>query len=651
MPNRLALERSTYLLQHADNPVDWFPWGDEALELARRRQAPILLSIGYSACHWCHVMERESFSDEQIAGFMNANFVCIKVDREERPDLDAIYMEACRALTGRGGWPLNVFLTPAQVPFYAGSYFPPEPRHGLPSWRSVLEAVVTAWQTRRFQVDLGAERVLHELTAAARPAAAPGEIGSAMLDQARRRLIEGFDRKHGGFGDAPKFPAAAAIDFLLAQGERDVPARTLMSMACGGIYDQLGGGFARYTVDAAWSVPHFEKMLCDNAMLARSYLHGWQVTGEEQFRRVCTETLDWALRDMRGQEGGFCSALGADTGGEGTFYVWTLEELREALGELAPVAIAFFNVTAEGNFGGANVLVRRVGAPEPAELEQIRRRLLAVRGRRPRPTRDEKRLAGWNGLMISALAQAGAALGRPDYLDAARGCGAFLMRELCDADGHLLRSYPHGTTRLTGFLEDYALTVEALVDLYEATFEPAWLKAARGLAHEMITRFADLRDGGFFDTTAEHGPLIVRRKSFHDLPIPSGNASAALGLLRLAALTGERLYEERASRALGLIAGLAANDPLAHAYGLQALAFQLAPVKEVALVGEDLDELVSVVRCAFRPYVVVAGGVAPEVPLLAERVAIEGKPTAYVCEHFACRAPVTTPQELAALLA
>jgi uncharacterized protein YyaL (SSP411 family) len=492
--------------------------------------------------------------------------------------------------------------------------------------------------------------VLQKITASARPAAAPGETGSAALDQARRRLIEGFDRKHGGFGGAPKFPAAAAIDFLLAQGERDIPARTLMSMACGGIYDQLGGGFARYTVDAAWSVPHFERMLCDNAMLARSYLHGWQVTGEEQFRRVCTETLDWALRDMRGPEGGFCSALGADAGGEGAFYVWTLGELREALGELAPVAIAFFNASAAGNFGGANVLVRRVGAPEPAELEQIRRRLLAVRGRRPRPTRDEKRLAGWNGLMISALAQAGAALGRRDYLDAARGCAAFLMRELCDADGHLLRSYPHGTTRLTGFLEDYALSVEALVDLYEATFEPAWLKAARGLAYEMITRFADLRDGGFFDTTAEHEPLIVRRKSFHDLPTPSGNASAALGLLRLAAFTGEQRYEEHASRALGLIAGLAAN-PLAHAYGLQALAFQLAPVKEVALVGEDLEELVGVVRCAFRPYVVVAGGVARDVPLLAERVAIEGKPTAYVCEHFACRAPVTTPQELAALLA
>src|SRR6201996_2971819 len=423
MANRLALETSPYLLQHAENPVDWYAWGDEALQRARDEDRPLLVSIGYSACHWCHVMEHESFEDPEIARLMNENFVCIKVDREERPDVDAVLMEACQAMTGQGGWPLNAFLTPAQEPFFVGTYYPPEPRHGMPSWRTVLEAVASAWSQRRDDVRQQGAKVLASLDGASRLPASDDPIAPELLDEAAAGLGRGFDAANGGFGRAPKFPQASLIEFLLARGERTMSASMLRAMATGGIYDQVGGGFARYAVDATWTVPHFEKMLYDNALLARAYLHGWQVFAEPLMRRVCCETLDWALRELRGPEGGFCSALDADSEGvEGKYYVWSLAELQSALGEdLAEIAIAHFGATPQGNFErGSNVLEAR--GPAPAQLPEIRRKLLEVRSQRVWPGLDDKRLTAWNALMIAALADAGATLARADYVDAARAC-------------------------------------------------------------------------------------------------------------------------------------------------------------------------------------------------------------------------------------
>ena len=417
MPNRLANETSPYLLQHKDNPVEWFPWGDEALSLAREQDRPLLVSIGYSACHWCHVMERESFEDPGIAALMNERFVPVKVDREERPDIDAICMDACQRMTGQGGWPLNTFLTPEGVPFYAGTYFPPEPRHGLPSWRMVLEGVADAWEHRRAEIREQSDQVVQSLQATARLQPSPEPIQDELLDQAVAALRSSFDARNGGWGGAPKFPPASTIEFLLARGEREMTLATLRAMASGGIYDQVGGGFSRYAVDATWTVPHFEKMLYDNALLARAYLHGWQVSGEERMREVCCETLDWALREMRGPEGGFCSALDADSEGvEGKFYVWTDEELRGALGELYDDAVAYFRPRP---FEDALVLEAR--GPRPERLPEIRCKLYGARSARVRPGLDDKRLTSWNALMIAALAQAGAALNRPDYVDAAVG--------------------------------------------------------------------------------------------------------------------------------------------------------------------------------------------------------------------------------------
>ena len=445
MPNRLANETSPYLLQHQDNPVDWYPWGDEALARARDEQRPLLVSIGYSACHWCHVMAHESFEDPEIAALMNERFVCIKVDREERPDVDAICMEACQAMTGQGGWPLNTFLTPDKAPFYAGTYFPPEPRHGLPSWRMLLTAVADAWETKREQVQQQSTQLVEALNATARldPSAEP--IRDEQLREAVTALAASYDGANGGFGRAPKFPAASVIELLLARGEREMSMGSLAAMAAGGIYDQIGGGFARYSVDATWTVPHFEKMLYDNALLARAYLHGWQVSGEERFRAVCCETLDWALREMRGPEGGFCSALDADSDGvEGKFYVWTPEELRDALGpELTEPAIAYFGVRPAGNFEhGTSVLEAR--GPVPERLEEIRSRLLDRRAERVRPGLDDKRLTSWNALMVSALADAGAVLERTDYVEAAIGCASFLLDDVRDDAGRLLRTWKDG---------------------------------------------------------------------------------------------------------------------------------------------------------------------------------------------------------------
>jgi uncharacterized protein YyaL (SSP411 family) len=650
--NRLAQETSPYLLQHADNPVDWQPWGEEALERARAEGKPLLVSIGYSACHWCHVMERESFEDPEIARLMNERFVCIKVDREERPDVDAVCMEACQAMTGHGGWPLNAFLTPEQVPFYAGTYFPPEQRGGLPSWRMVLLAVADAWDRRRDEIRGQSDRVLQSLGASAGLSPSEEAIDPEALSGAVDNLLGSYDGAHGGFGGAPKFPMASALELLLARGRTEPALGTLRAMAAGGIYDQVGGGFARYAVDASWTVPHFEKMLYDNALLARAYLHGWQVSGEPRLREVCEHTLDWALREMRGPEGGFYAALDADSEGvEGRFYVWTVAQLREVLGDRADAAIAHFGATEAGNFEHhANVLEAR--GPVPDDLPEIRRALLAARAQRVRPGTDDKRLTAWNALMVGALAEAGAVLERRDYTAAAQACARFLLEELRDSEGRLLRTWKDGRGRIAAYLEDHAYMLEALLTLYEATFETRWYAEAVALADVLVERFEDPERGGFFTTATGSSELPVRRKDLEDSPIPSGNAAAAFGLLRLALLAGEGRYERHALGVLRLLYPLASRHPLAFAHLLRAADFYLAAVKEVAIVGphDEARALVRTVRGAFRPHLVLAGGGDDGVPLLEGRGPVDGHAAAYVCEHFACSAPVTDPRALAAAL-
>jgi uncharacterized protein YyaL (SSP411 family) len=580
---------------------------------------------------------------------MNSEFVCIKLDREERPDLDAIYMEACQAMTGQGGWPLNVFLSPEGVPFFAGTYFPPEGRQGLPSWRQVLQAVAEAWRERSDEIRATGDRVAQRLQggAALEPSEEPLDAG--LLDQAVESLRAMHDPQRGSFGGPPNFPPASAIEFLLRRGETEMTSRTLRAMASAGLFDQIGGGFARYTVDGNWLIPHFEKMLYDNALLARAYLHGWQVTGDPLFRTVCEETLEWAMRDMRAPEGGFYSALDADSEGEeGLFYLWTPEQLREVLGDDAQAAADFYGVRPGGNFEGSTILTR--GEEPPENLDDLRQRMLEARAQRVWPGLDDKRLTSWNALMISALAEAGAVLEREDLLNAAREAADFVLRELRDVEGRLLRTFKDGHPKLNAYLEDHAYLVEALLTLYECTFEPRWFEAARATADSMIERFADEKRGGFFETSSDHERLVARRKDLEDHPIPSGNASAAYGLLRLGALTGERDYERRAEGVFRLVHTLAARHANAFAHLLQAIDFHLAPVKEVALAGGDVSELARVVRSAFRPHLVLAGGEPDGVPLMADRPPVDGRPAAYVCERFSCKAPVTDPGELGLLL-
>jgi len=650
MPNRLAQETSPYLLQHQDNPVDWFPWGPEALERAREEDRPILLSVGYSACHWCHVMERESFEDPQTAAYMNEHFVCIKVDREERPDVDAIYMEAVQTITGHGGWPMTVFLDPDGVPFYGGTYFPPDESRGMPSFRMVMEAVVHAFETQRKEIREKAPLARARLGAIGE--VEPRDLpGAAELEEAVRRLLAAADRRNGGFGGAPKFPPASSLELLMARGETEAVELTLDRMLAGGIYDQLGGGFARYSVDAVWLVPHFEKMLYDNALLARAYLHGWQVLGHERYRRACEETLDWMLREMRGPEGGFYSALDADSEGEeGKFYVWTAEEIREVLGEAAEPVIEHYGVTEQGNFEGANVLHLAGGAEGagPAGLAQARRALFEARAQRVHPGLDDKRLTSWNALAIAALADAGAVLGREDYLDAAGACAEFVLGELRDADGHLLRTYKDGRAHLNAYLEDHAFLLEALLALYESSFEERWFAEARSLAETTVERFGDPERGGFYSTSSDHEELIARRKEVGDHPIPSGNSSAAMGLLRLAALTGERRFEEAATGVFALFAQPAVQHPDAFAHMLRALDFHLSPTREVALVGDKLGELTAVVRQQPLFHLVLAGGPegTDEPPLLSDRTTVDGGSAAYVCQNFSCKLPVNDPDQL-----
>jgi len=664
MPNRLAQETSPYLLQHRDNPVDWFPWGAEALQRAREEDLPILLSVGYSACHWCHVMERESFEDPETAAYMNEHFVCVKVDREERPDVDAIYMEAVQSISGHGGWPMTVFLDPDGVPFYGGTYFPPDESRGMPSFRMVMEAVVHAFETQR-------EEIREKAPTARVRLGAIGEVeprdlpGKAELEEAVDRLLAAADRRNGGFGGAPKFPPASSLELLMARGETEVVELTLDRMLAGGIYDQLGGGFARYSVDATWLVPHFEKMLYDNALLARAYLHGWQTLGHERYRRACEETMDWMLREMRGPEGGFYSALDADSEGvEGKFYVWTAGEIREVSGEAPNCSslsssqverlLQFYGVSESGNFEGKNILhlAEGVEGDEPEGLGEMRTALFEARAQRVWPGLDDKRLTSWNALAIAALADAGAVLGREDYLDAARACAEFILDQLRDPDGRLLRTYKDGRAHLNAYLEDHAFLLEALLTLYESSFEERWFTEARNLAERTIERFGDPKRGGFYSTSDDHEELIVRRKEVGDHPIPSGNSSAAMGLLRLGALTGDRRYEQEAEGIFGLFAEPAVRHPDAFAHLLRALDFHLSPTREVALVGEELGELAAVVREKPLFHLVLAGGPegAESPPLLANRATVDGRPAAYVCENFTCRLPVTAPDELLAEL-
>jgi uncharacterized protein YyaL (SSP411 family) len=677
MANALAHESSPYLLQHRDNPVDWHPWGPEALALARELDRPLLVSIGYSACHWCHVMERESFEDPAVAAIMNDNFVCVKVDREERPDIDAIAMEAVQLMTGHGGWPLNVFLTPNQVPFYGGTYFPPEPRHGMAAWPGVLEAVAQAWAQQREEIVEQGARMAERLGHSAALRAPEGVVlGTEPLDDAVRNLRAAFDSVNGGFGGAPKFPPSSALLLLWAQAARggswaskagDMAGATLRAMAAGGMYDQIGGGFARYAVDATWTVPHFEKMLYDNALLVRAYLHGWLMTGDGALRRVCEETLDFVARELRGEEGGFLSALDADSEGvEGKFYVWTLAELRGALAaEDADAAVAWLGVTEEGNFVDPhhqtgshpplNVLTSRGAEPPAQQRERIRSALMAARAGRVRPGLDDKRLAAWNGLAIHAFAEAGAVLGRPDLLAIAVGGAEFVMGSMRDADGRLLRTWKDGEGKLNAYLEDHAFLLEALVALYEATFDPRWLAEARTLADAILARFGDPDGGGFFATSSDHEQLVVRRRDIEDAPIPSGSSSAAVGLLRLGALTGDARYEDAAVSHLRLVAPLLGAHPQAFAYALVALDLLVRPGHEVALAGATDDPalaaLVEVVRERLRPGVVLAGPPGDGVELMAGRTPVDGAAVAYVCERFACRLPVTDPGELRDLLA
>jgi uncharacterized protein YyaL (SSP411 family) len=619
--NRLTQETSPYLLQHADNPVDWYAWGPEALKRAAAEDRPILLSIGYSACHWCHVMEHESFEDGQTAELMNGLFVNVKVDREERPDLDAIYMDAVVALSGHGGWPMTVFLTPQGEPFFGGTYYPPEPRHGLPSFRQVLLAVSEAYRERRTDVTRQAAALVEALveSAAREPSREP--LTSGILAEAVAGLRRAFDPVWGGFGRAPKFPPASVLELLLRRGELDLATTTLDGMAAGGMYDLLGGGFHRYSVDERWLVPHFEKMLYDNALLASAYLHAWLVTGEPRHRRVCEETLDYVLRELALPEGGFASAQDADTEGvEGLTFTWTPEE-----GAPADALEPFEH--------GRSILRGELDAG-------TRARLFALRERRPKPARDDKAVTSWNGLALAALAEAGARLGRRDYVDAAGRLGEFLLGPL-SSGGRLHRTFNAGRAKGTGYLEDYADAAHGLYELHVASGDPRWLRESRRLAELAVELFADDARGGFYLTASDAERLVARTKTLDDNPTPSGNSMLAFVLLRLSRIYGDDELERRAVGVLRLVAPLAERAPTAFGWALCALDLQLSPPREIAVIGSTDAPVVRRVLADWDPRAVVAYGPADDVPLLAGKGRVDGRPTVYVCERFACSAPLT----------
>jgi uncharacterized protein YyaL (SSP411 family) len=671
MPNRLAGETSPYLLQHADNPVDWYPWGPEALARAKAEDKPIFLSIGYAACHWCHVMERESFEDAATAADMNRDFVAIKVDREERPDLDQVYMSAVQAMTGSGGWPMSVFLTPDGRPFYGGTYFPPQPAHGLPSFRQALAGAAAAWRDERLEVVAAGQRLADALVAQSRlPTEGPAPT-EALLAHAEDGLQSRFDTLNGSWGGAPKFPQPMTIDFLLRRIAAGVPKSgamvryTLDRMADGGIHDQLGGGFHRYATDPLWLVPHFEQMLYDNAQLARTYLRAWATLGIEAYREVAEGVLEYLLRELRRDDGTFAASQDADTDGvEGATFTWSAAEIREVLDDDAPLFTATYGVRDGGNWEGRTILSRiepaggESGRPDPGiegRLAASRARLLERRATRPQPARDDKALAAWNGLAIAALADAARLLPAPAadrYRAAAIAAAETILTGLRRSDGRLGRSWKDGRSSGEGVLEDYADLVDGLLALYEATFDERWFTTARELADTILDHFADLA-GGFFDTADDHETLVTRPKDPQDNATPSGGSMATLVLIRLAALTGEARYREAAERALATVSSFLARYPSGFANWLNAAQLEVGGIVELAIVGDPADPstraLLDVARSPVRPNLVVAVASDPAIsviPLLDGRVAIGGRPTAYVCRNFACRLPVTDPEAL-----
>lgn len=677
MPNRLAREMSPYLLQHADNPVDWHPWGPEAMELARREDRPIFLSIGYSACHWCHVMAHESFDNPRIARLLNEHFVPIKVDREERPDLDQLYMEAVQMLWGHGGWPLSVFLTPAGEPFFGGTYWPSQARGGMPGFGEVLLAVLDAWQNRRGEATRQAREITQLLRENDRGASAARAVepSESLLVGAETALAQSFDRQYGGFGAAPKFPHPMDLRLLLRRWRRtgrdsllDMVTLTLDRMAAGGIYDQLGGGFHRYSTDAHWLVPHFEKMLYDNALLADCYLEAWQATGESEYARIARETLDYVLRDMTDPAGGFYSAEDADSEGhEGAFYVWTPDEIRAVLGpERGDEFCYVYDVTWSGNFEGRNILslpktlpqcariLERDQAQLESQLAEGRRMLLEARSHRPRPGRDDKVLTAWNGLMVESLARAGAVLGEPRYCDAAAAAADFLLTRLRDPEGRLLRSWRSGAARFLAYLEDYASLANALVSLYEARFEERWIDEATGLVDQILRRFADTDNGGFFTTGADHEPLVARKKDMIDSSLPSGSGLAAMALVRLGKLCGRGDYLAAAESALRAAAPMMHQAPTAMGQMLLALDLHLGPTPEVVILGSSDHaadrEVLAELHRRYVPNKVVAFRDGPQADgrqaaslagIFQGKQAIPPGPTVFVCEQFTCQVPVT----------
>jgi uncharacterized protein len=672
MVNRLAAESSPYLRQHAANPVDWYPWGPEAFERARSEDKPVLLSVGYSACHWCHVMAHESFENPDIAGLMNECFINIKVDREERPDVDTVYMQAVQAMSGHGGWPMTVFLAPDGVPFFAGTYFPPEDRMGMRGFPTVLRAIADAYRTERERILAGSDRLRAALRAPELPSGSPPDAG--LLDGAARTLVAQTDHRYGGFGKAPKFPHPMAVDLLLRRflenGEQSywkAAEVTLDRMARGGIRDQIGGGFHRYSVDGTWSVPHFEKMLYDNAQLAPVYLHAYQLSRREDFLEVATSTLDYMTRELQLAHGGFAASQDADTdAGEGAFFVWTRAQIEAALGEEdATLAARVFGVSAAGNFEHAATVL---SLPYPLEqvarslrmtqdelrprIHQIRERLQEVRRARPAPARDDKVITAWNALAMRAFAEAGAALGREDYVRCARRCADFLLDTLL-VDSRLHRSWLDGHAKVPGFLEDHGHLADSLLTLYEATGEPRYFTAALELAHDIVARFR-AEDGVYYDTAADAEQLIVRPRSVDDNPVTAGQSAAAAAFVRLSALSGDHSWHDHAADIIKPLATAVARVPLALAGLGAALELWLGPLREIAVAGDPRDagtrELVSAVWSRFRPLRVLAWGPPDGVPLLHDRPLVDGRPAAYVCEQFVCAAPVIDTTALSAAL-
>jgi hypothetical protein len=679
MTNRLADTTSPYLLQHAHNPVDWYPWGPEALERAKQEDKPIFLSIGYAACHWCHVMAHESFEDAEIAALMNQHYINIKVDREERPDLDSIYMSAVTAMTGQGGWPMSVFLTPELIPFYGGTYYPPRPRYGMPSFRDVLLSLADYWQNRRDEVTRSGSEILKAVTQQKADNQLSGSFTQDILQRATQALLTSYDWQHGGWGRAPKFPQPMALEFLLRrQSTGDTKAlemvqHALNAMARGGMYDVVGGGFARYSTDADWLVPHFEKMLYDNAQLTIAYLHAWQISREPHYRRVVEETLGFVQRELLAPEGGFYSSLDADSEGvEGKFYVWTLDEIRAVLGETDELFEAAYGLTHAGNWEGKIVLQQvatdaelagRFGLPAediPARLAESHAQLLTTRSQRIRPGTDDKVLTAWNGWMLSVFAEAARALENDTYLQIAQRNADFILRELV-VGGRLRRSWRQGQTSPEVFLEDYASLILGLLDLYQADFNPRWFAAAQKLTGEMIEQFHDTA-GGFFDTTRDAETVLLRPKDLQDNATPCGNALAAEALLKMAAFSENEEWLQLAENSLGQVAGFVTEYPTAFSRWLSAADFYLSKTRQIALIGDpqegsaEMDEFLREIRRrgVYRPNTVVAAAGLP-IPegspaLLAERPMVEGKVTAYVCEGFVCRRPVASVSELKELL-